>query len=220
MCGRAKLTTPPEVLRELFALREVPDVAARYNIAPTQLIAVIRRAGELEALRFGLVPTWAKDVSEGTRFINARAETVAKLAAFRDAFRARRCLIIVNGFYEWARDGKRKQPYLLRLANGEPFALAGVWESWRSHDGEVVESVAVITAPAEGAVAPLHDRMPIVLAPETYAEWLEPSSAHPERLLKPARVAELVAERVGFAVNDARNEGPECVAPPERTLFD
>jgi putative SOS response-associated peptidase YedK len=219
VCGRAKLTAPPEVLRELFELREVPHIGARYNIAPTQLLAVIRRPGELEQLRFGLVPPWARDVSEGSRFINARSETVAKQPAFRDAFRQRRCLVVVDGFYEWSHAGKRKQPHLVHLTSGEPFALAGLWETWHSRDGEVVESVAVITAPSKGAIAPLHDRMPIVLAPETYRAWLDPASPEPERLLEPSRMTEIVAEAVSTAVNDARNDGPECVLPPEPTLF-
>jgi putative SOS response-associated peptidase YedK len=217
MCGRAKLTTPPEVLRELFELREVPSLGAHYNIAPTQLLAVIRRPGELEELRFGLVPPWARSVAEGNRFINARAETVAKIPAFREAFRGRRCIVVVDGFYEWQKEGKRSAPYVLRLANGDPFGLAGVWGAWHSRDGEVVESVAIVTAPSLGAAARLHDRMPIVLSPSSYGDWLDPSLPDPERLLAPARVEELVAMPVSTAVNDPRNDGPECVAPPEQT---
>jgi putative SOS response-associated peptidase YedK len=220
MCGRAKLTTPPEVLRDLFALREVPDLAPHYNIAPTQLLAVIRRPGELEQLRFGLVPPWARDVTEGNRFLNARSESVARIAAFKKPFRERRCLVVVDGFYEWSHEGKKKRPHVIRLKSGEPFALAGVWGSWTSRaDGEVVESVAILTAPATGVVTPLHDRMPIVLDPATYAAWLDPAEASPERMLTPARLGELEAVPVGNAVNNPKNDGPECLAPPDPELF-
>jgi putative SOS response-associated peptidase YedK len=215
VCGRTKLTTPGEILADLFALRELPDeLPVQYNIAPTQLLSVIRQPGKLERLRFGLVPRFARQPGEGSRFINARAETVAKLAVYRDAFRERRCLVVVDGFYEWlAKDG-RKLPHLIRLQDGRPFAFAGIWGSWVSRDGEVIESASIITAPAEGAVAALHDRMPVVLAPETYAAWLQAGPAPPE-LLKPARVAELVTDPVSTAVNDPRNDSPACVAPPE-----
>jgi putative SOS response-associated peptidase YedK len=215
MCGRTTLTTPLEALRVHFGLKEVPeDLAPQYNGAPTQLVAAIRRPGKLERLRFGLVPPFARHPREGSRFINARSETVAKLAVYRDAFRERRCLVVVDGFFEWLTDGKRKLPHLIRLRSGEPFAFAGVWGCWVSRDGEVVESVSILTAPAEGVVAALHDRMPVVLAPDAYGTWLEPGPA-PEALLKPARIEELVTQPVSSAVNSPQNDSPACLAPPE-----
>ncbi len=218
MCGRTKLTTPIDELRAVFGLAEVPDLEPHYNIAPTQLVAVVRTPGVMELLRFGLVPPWAKSAGEGSRFINARSETVATLPAYREGFRARRCMVIADGFYEWASEGKKKRPHLIRLKSGAPFAFGAVWGSWTSRDGEVIESVSVITTPAQGAVVPLHDRMPLVLAPEDYATWLEPTLASPERLLSPSRVAELVTEPVSSSVSNTKNDGPECIAPPELSL--
>ena len=211
MCGRTKLTTPSDVLRDIFGLHDVPDLEPHYNIAPTKLVAVIRKPGVMELLRFGLVPPWAKSAGEGSRFINARAETVATLAAYRE----RRCMVIVDGFYEWTTEGPQKRPHLIHLKSGAPFAFGAVWGSWTSRDGEVIESVSVITAPAQGAIGPLHDRMPLVLAPEDYSTWLEPNLASPERLLAPSRVAEIVTEPVSSAVSNPKNDGPECIAPPE-----
>jgi len=208
MCGRYVLASPGEAIAEHFRLAAAPDVAPHYNIAPTQIAPVIRAtkegARELVAMRWGFVPAWADDVSIGTRMINARAETVAAKPAFRAAFRHRRCLIPANGFYEWKPAGKRKQPYFCRLAGQPLFAMAGLWEEWRSPDGEVVRTYTVITTDANAEMRALHDRMPAILLPDAYATWL--AAPDPSPLLAPLAGARLDAYPVGLRVNNVRND--------------
>src|SRR5215472_9933854 len=175
MCGRATLTASGDDLREAFDLAETPSFPARFNIAPTQPIAVIRSPRRLEWLRWGLVPPWARDVREGNRFINARVETAPTLPVYRDAFASQRCLVVVDGFYEWRGKGPGRRPFHLRRPDKKPFALAGLWARWVSRDGEVVESCTVLTTDAKGVVADLHDRMPVVLEPGFYGAWLDPA---------------------------------------------
>lgn len=216
MCGRATLAASGEELREVFDLAETPVVHARWNVAPTQPIAAIRRAGVLEELRWGLVPFFSGGPDEvHGRFINARAETVRTLPAFRDAFARKRCLVVVDGFYEWLHEGKQKRPFHIRRPDRKPFALAGVWDEWRSKDGEVVPSCAVVTCDARGVVAPLHDRMPVLLDAPAWATWLrgEPDEA---AALLAARAPALETVEVGATVNDVRHEGPECLEPPRQ----
>jgi putative SOS response-associated peptidase YedK len=223
MCGRGKLTAKNSELQNAFGLIETPELTPHWNLAPTQNLAVIRTPGELEQMRFGLVPSFAHDVSMGARFLNARVETVAKLPAFREAFAKRRCLVLMDGFYEWRKvDTKSKtakQPYLFERPDGSPFALAGIWERWTSHaTGEVIDSVAIITCPAAPPVSAVHDREPVRLPPLSYSPWLDGTTADPISLLKPGAL-ELVARPVSKAVNSPKNDGPECALPADPELF-
>jgi len=212
MCGRTTLVTPGPDLRQIFGLDEVAELPPRYNIAPTQPIAVIRQPRRLELLRWGLM---LPNASRGGPGINARVETVARAPAYRDAFRQRRCLIIVDGFYEWQRREKLRQPFAIRRADGKPFALAGIWAPYVTSDGEVVDCCAIITGPATGVVAPLHDRMPLIVPPDAYATWLAPDTRASELfgLMKPDATA-LETYPVRPLVNSPQNEGPMCI---ERT---
>ncbi|GAB5471735.1 MAG: SOS response-associated peptidase [Rhodospirillales bacterium] len=183
MCGRYSITTAPEALRALFAFEERPNLAPRFNVAPTQSVPVVRRDRDggrhLAALRWGLVPPWAKDLAIGAKMINARAETVAEKPAFRKAFAQRRCLVLADGFYEW-RPGKTgkapKQPFRMEFAERAPFAFAGLWERWGRDDG-AIESVTIITCPANSALEALHHRMPVILEPQAFEAWLDPQGA-------------------------------------------
>lgn len=219
MCGRYSLTTPVEGLRRLFDFAESPNLAPRYNIAPTQEAPVVRRGEQggrhLALLRWGLIPSWAKDRAIGNRLINARAETVASTPAFRGAFMARRCLVPADGFYEWRAEGGRKQPWRIGLTDGAPFAFAGLWESWHDKaENQKVESFTIITTDANETVRPIHARMPVILAAGDHETWLaavDPRQG--EDLLRPYPGRDLRAYRVSTAVNSSRNDGPACVAP-------
>ena len=204
-------------LREMFHLTDVPPLEPRYNIAPTEPMAVIRTPGRLELLRFGLIPPWAKEPREGTRFINARAETVAKQPAFREAFRSRRCLVVVSGFYEWQVRGKKKQPFFVHREDGKPFALAGLWATWRAHDGQVVDSCSVITRVPSSMLAVVHDRMPVVLAPTDYDRWIDPETPDPASLLE-GLGEQLVMHPVRALVNKAGIEGSHLIERDDHTL--
>ena len=240
MCGRTNLTATPEELAAAFELDEVPALSPRYNIAPSQPVPVVRveasrRKRRLSLVRWGLVPHWAGDPKVGARMINARAETVARLPAFRDPFRERRCLVPASGFYEWRRVEKGRQPYLLRHREGRLLALAGVWDRWRPAPGDLgqdepIESCAVLTTPANELVARLHDRMPLILPPDDYDLWLDPKVQDPDRLaalLRPFPAEEMVAIPVSPRVNSPDNDDPGLLEPVEaapepprqRTLF-
>lgn len=219
MCGRFTLAVPGEQVAAQFQLAEAPALAARYNIAPTQQVAAVRatEAGrELGMFRWGLVPSWAKDLSIGARMINARSETAAEKPAFRAAMRQRRCLIPADGFYEWqARDGG-KQPFHIRLADGAPFAMAGLYEHWKTPAGEWLATCTILTTEANELMQPLHNRMPVILASEHYGLWLDPGLrdvAPLEQLLVPFPADRMVASPVSRAVNRAGTEGPELLAP-------
>lgn len=224
MCGRFTLTSSPEVVADLFDLAEPPPLTPRYNIAPTQessLVRVLEIAGErkVDFLRWGLIPHWARDPSIGNRMINARSETVENKPAFRASFRKQRCLIPSNGFFEWQRVGKRKQPYYIRMRDGRPFALAGLWDRWKAPDGEAIDSFTILTTEANDLVRPLHDRMPVILVPRDYELWLDPEVLDPRRLkllLGPSPSNELVADPVDTRVNNPANDDAHCVAPLER----
>jgi putative SOS response-associated peptidase YedK len=230
MCGRTALTTSPSDLREAFGLAETPVLAPHYNVPPSQPVAVVRvMRGKLgrhmELLQWGLVPFWAHDAKIGHKQSLARIETVATAPAFREAIRKRRCLVVVDGFYEWKREGKKaSHPFLLRRPDGAPFALAGVWEKWVSKDGEVLESCAIITQPSRPPVDAIHDRMPLVLERDTWDRWLDPEITDPSRMLAP-RSPELVATAVSRHVNDPRHDDAACFEPPppeepeQRSLF-
>jgi putative SOS response-associated peptidase YedK len=231
VCGRYVLTSPGEVIAEHFGLTAVPAYPPRYNIAPTQAALVVREtaAGRREAvlLRWGLIPFWAKDPSIGSRLINARAEGVVDRPAFRAAFRRRRCLVPADGFFEWrALPGRRKQPYYVRLASGAPFAMAGLWEQWRSPAesgapptagaaplaaGDVIATFTIVTTAATTALRALHDRMPVIVSATDYDEWL--SSPNPSALLEPRQGEPLEIVPIGTRVNDVRNDDPGLLAP-------
>jgi putative SOS response-associated peptidase YedK len=219
MCGRYVLTTPGEVLAELFELDEKPRLEPRWNIAPTQEVAIVRpleERRELAFARWGLIPSWAKEASIGHRMINARGETVGEKPGFRDSFRKRRCLMPADGFYEWEKIGARKQPWLLRRRGGAPFAFAGLWSRWRDPaGGEPVDTCALVTTTPNELAARVHDRMPVILPPGAFALWLAPES-DPERLLPllvPLAAREMEAWPVSTWVNDPRHDDARCVEP-------
>jgi len=221
MCGRYVLTTPGEVLAELFDLPQPTELAARYNIAPTQAVPIVRAAEsggrELAFVSWGLVPHWAKEKGIGNRLINARAESLAEKPAFRSAFKHRRCLIPADGFYEWKKVGAGKQPHLIRFADQRAFAFAGLWERWRPRDGSApVDSCTIITTTPNALVGKLHDRMPVILPTGAFEEWLRPEplpSSRLEEILIPYPDAEMEAFAVSRQVNSPANDGPECIAP-------
>ncbi len=218
MCGRFTLTSTPEALAERFGIEPPVTLTPRFNIAPTQDVLAIR-AGEhtpREAafLRWGLIPAWAPDPSVGARMINARVETVAEKRSFRQAFVERRCVVPANGFFEWEDTGAGRQPHWLGLEGGVPFGMAGLWERWHGDEGRVIESCSVLTTAATGAVAPIHDRMPLVLSDARIEAWLDPTSdaagvAREAQHDPPAFVSHTVSPRV----NDVRHDDPSLVAP-------
>jgi putative SOS response-associated peptidase YedK len=227
MCGRYVQTTPAEALGRLLGFDERPNLAPRWNVAPTQAAPVIRQGEDgrrhLVQLRWGLVPGWAKDLAFGAKAINARAETVATKPAFRDAFRRRRCLVPADGYYEWMASGATKQPYRFVLRDGGVMVFAGLWERWRAPAGEAVETFAFVTTDASPDVAPVHDRMPVLLDASAWPLWLDPATPAEtlQALLVPASPGRLDHHAVSRQVNSARAEGPELARPaaPEQPRF-
>lgn len=218
MCGRFTLTVSARVLADLFGVEDVPDLRPRYNIAPTQSVLLVRGTADASPAfgeaRWGLIPSWAKDIRIGARMINARAETIAEKPAFRSAVRRRRCLIPSDGFYEWSKSAGGKQPYLIRFADGSPFAFAGLWERWHDPDGQAVDSCTIITTTPNDLVADLHDRMPVILPQRHYAEWLGSETLAGERLdelLQPHPSPGMEAYPVSKRVNTPGNDDPGCV---------
>ena len=219
MCGRYLLTSPVDLLRQLFRFMERPNLGPRYNIAPTQEVPIVRlsREGdrrELIQVRWGLVPYWADDLKIGNRLINARAETLERTPAFREAYQRRRCLVPADGFYEWRKSGKERQPLLIRRQDRAPFAFAGLWERWRQPDGAVVRSCTIVTCPPNALVAEVHDRMPVILAPADHARLLDAAAGDGRSLLRPCPAEWLEALPVSPRVNSPANDDPECLAPP------
>ncbi|MCP4417290.1 MAG: SOS response-associated peptidase [Chloroflexi bacterium] len=226
MCGRFALTTPTEQLALMFdvdktAAAALPPSVPRYNIAPSQPVAAIRRGenGEREFtfFRWGLIPSWAKDIKFGSRMINARSETVAEKPSFRAAFKRRRCLIPADGFYEWQKLGNGKQPMFIRPAEGEkrPFALAGLWEVWRDSEGSALQTCTILTTRPNELMAPIHKRMPVIVEPEDFDLWLHPEP-NPEQglhLLRPYPALKMTAYPVSTIVNNPRNDVPDCIQP-------
>ncbi len=221
MCGRFTLTVDPADLLDAFALDAgaSPDLSLlgpRFNIAPTQAVAVIPNTAprHVELMRWGLIPSWAKDPKIGNSLINARGETVAEKPAFRSAFKRRRCLILTDGFYEWKKEaGGGKTPYYIQLAGGRPFAFAGLWEVWRPADGSELPTCTIITTAPNDVMAPLHDRMPVIVQPERYGTWLaEGERPAPELLdlIQPYAGA-MTARPVSTRVNSPRFDDPSLV---------
>lgn len=221
MCGRYVQTTPPAALARLFrAVNPVPNHPPSWNVAPTRDGLVVRRnpetgARHLDALRWGLVPRWAKDASIGSRLINARGETLADKPAFRDAFRRRRCLVPIDAFYEWRPlpGGKAKQPYAVALASGAPMALAGLWEGWRAPDGTILRSFTVVTTEANPRLALLHDRMPVVVPEADWPLWLGEAEGDPAALVRPFPAEAFAVWPVSTRVNLVRADDPGLLAP-------
>ena len=229
MCGRYTLKASPEVLQEVFDIAEMPaGWRARYNVAPTQAAPIIANRGDgpgqrvVEAFRWGLVPAWAKDPAIGSRLINARAETADSKPSFRAALQRRRCLVLTDGFYEWQKAGRERIPTWIHGPDERPFAMAGLWERWRQEDGAVLHSFTILTTAANEAMVPIHHRMPVILAPETWPRWLDPEPA-PADLLRALLAQDLAPSLstriVGQRVNSPRHDDPECLELPRGGLL-
>jgi putative SOS response-associated peptidase YedK len=223
MCGRFTLNSSSEALAADFDLGDVAELEPRFNIAPSQDIAVVRcdEAGRRECaqLRWGLIARWSKDPKKARAPINARSETAAEKPTFRSAMAKGRCLIPTTGFYEWqAQQGGPKQPYLLRMRDRPLFAMAGLHELWKGEGGEVIESTAILTTAANGTLKPIHDRMPVIIGPGDYARWLDPETqeaADVADLMVPCPDDWLEAIPVSTKVNNPRFDEPACVEPLE-----
>lgn len=221
MCGRYTLKTTSEVVADQFHFEELSDLKPRYNIAPSQQVLAVREnsgstSREGVMLKWGLLPSWAKDPSLGMKLMNARVETVAEKPSFRKAFRQRRCLVLADGFYEWQKDGKVKQPYYIRMRDERPFAFAGLWEHWIDDEGKVLETCALLTTEPNELMGPIHHRMPVILNVEGYDDWLDPNLQTVERLtplLQSYPAEEMMAYPVGRLVNNARFDDPRCIEP-------
>lgn len=223
MCGRYSLTTPAEAVRRFFGYPELPNLMPRANIAPTQDVAAVRLgddgARHFVWLRWGLVPAWAKDVSIASKMINARGETVVEKPAFRAAFRARRCLIAADGFYEWKTEDGAKQPYRVARADGAPIGFAGLWEHWdKAPDGAPLETCSIVTTDANDLLRAVHHRMPVILAPADFDAWLDPETppARAQSLLCPCPQEDLVVFPVSRRVNSVANDDLSLIEPLEQ----
>lgn len=225
MCGRFTTDLPGEFLVDIFGLAEHPAPLTRFNIAPTQLVPVIRQLAEgqhrLDYLHWGLIPYWAKERSIGSTLINARSETAAEKPAFRQALRHRRCLVVASGFYEWKQQGKIKLPQYIRLKGGVPMLLAGLWESWRSPEGETVESCTILTTASNPLLEAFHQRMPVILHPDRYLLWLDRRVTDPAllaHLFQPYPCELMEMWPVSPLVNTPRNDSPELILPVGEAL--
>lgn len=221
MCGRFTLSADVSRIQQAFPDLTVPEnLPPHFNIAPTQPVAVVPNDGKnrVDFFVWGLIPSWAKDPEIGNRMINARAETITEKPAFRAAFRRRRCLVLADGFYEWRADpdGGRKTPMYIRMADGLPFAFAGLWEDWQSPDGSQILSCTIITTEPNDLMKPIHNRMPVILPRSAYPLWLEPGEGDPKALqdlLRPYSEGQMTVHPVSRLVNDPKNDTPECVLP-------
>jgi putative SOS response-associated peptidase YedK len=233
MCGRYRLTRRKQLLEEHFATDPwEDDWEPRYNIAPTQPVPVIRQdpkepVRRLSLLRWGLISSWAKDASGAARMINARSETASTLPAFRDALKLRRCLIPADGFYEWQRTGQAKQPFCFEVNDGELFAFAGIWDSWRNGSGSVLETCSILTTTPNDVTASVHDRMPVIVNPDAYDLWLDPGMKDTRLvsdMLRPYEARQMRCYPVSTRLNHAANDDEECskrieLAESQATLF-
>ena len=227
MCGRFALTAPASDIAEIFQVDVLPDVLPRYNIAPTTQVACVVHDEDgqrkLETFRWGLVPSWSKDLKVGYRMINARSEGIATKRSFRSPLKRRRLLVLANGFYEWERVGEgkaqKKIPHLIQVAGGKPFAMAGLWERWRDPEtDEEVRSCTIVTTSGNELMEPIHNRMPVILPAEHWDLWLDRSMQEPEvlqELMVPFPAGQMEERRVSKSVGNVRNKGPEVQGPYE-----
>ena len=226
MCGRFTLKTDPETLTETFPGFTTPaadEMTPRYNITPSQRVAVVANNGEnsVEFFQWGLIPSWAKDPKIGNRMINARSETLAEKPSFRTPYKRRRCLILSDGFYEWRAEpgSKTKTPFYIRLKSEKPFAFAGLWEAWSPNiDDDPLLSCTIITTSPNALMETIHRRMPVILEPDGYEQWLDPSEQSPKQLdglLQSYPAEEMEAYPVSRLVNRPSNDSPDCIAPAE-----
>jgi putative SOS response-associated peptidase YedK len=224
MCGRYRLSRRKQVVEEYFDTASgEEDWTPRYNIAPTQPIPVIRQhpkeaVRELSLVRWGLIPSWAKDSSGAARMINARSETASTKPAFRDALKFRRCLIPADGFYEWQKAGRARQPYCFEVNAGELFAFAGLWEGWRDPSGKAVETCSILTTTPNAVTTAIHDRMPVILDPDSYDLWLDPrmkDASTAAEMLKPYNARLMRCYPVSRRINSVAHDDEECSAPVE-----
>jgi putative SOS response-associated peptidase YedK len=227
MCGRYTVISNPEALRALFGYEEQPNFPPRYNIAPTQPIAIVRLVDgkrRFALVRWGLLPSWVKDPKTFTLLINARGETVCDKPAYRAAMKRRRCLIPADGFYEWQKAGDRKRPFYVHAASGEPLAFAGLWETWTGPNGEELETGTIVTTTANDTLKPIHERMPVIVPREAFDLWLnctDVDAKTAEALIAPAPEGLLEAYEISTAVNRTANDNPKLLepagaAPPEQ----
>jgi putative SOS response-associated peptidase YedK len=225
MCGRYRLSRRKQLVEEYFdSVSEEEDWNPRYNIAPTQPVPVIRQnpkepVRELSLMKWGLVPSWAPNPSVAARMINARSETASTKPAFREALKSRRCLIPADGFYEWMRTGKAKQPYCFEVNEGELFAFAGLWDRWRDPSGNAVETCSILTTTPNAVTSPVHDRMPVILDPDSYDLWLDPGMrdvAAASDLLKPYDARLMRCYPISTRINSVVNDDEECSRCVER----
>ena len=218
MCGRYVIVSTPEAIRKLFGYPEQPNFPPRYNVAPTQPIAIVRMADggrHFALVRWGLIPAWVKDPRGFSLVINARGESVLDKPAFRNAMKRRRCLFPADGFYEWKRAGESKQPYFVRLKSAQPLAFAGLWESWIGPNGEEQETAAIVTTTASSSIAHIHDRMPVIVPPDAFDFWLDPNvdAQTAAAVIQPARDALIEYYAVSSAVNRTANDSPNLTEP-------
>ena len=217
MCGRYAVTSAPEAIRALFGYPEQPNFPPRYNVAPTQPIAIVRLTEgkrQFALVRWGLLPSWVKDPKDFTLVINARGESVMDKPAFSAAMKRRRCLVPADGFYEWKAIGAAKQPFYVRARSGAPLAFAGLWETWTGPNGEEMETAAIVTTRANRTLAGIHERMPVVIPPDAFNLWLDCANVDDKTaasLIAPAPDDLLEAYEVSTAVNRTANDDPKLI---------
>jgi putative SOS response-associated peptidase YedK len=233
MCGRYRLSRRKQLVEKHFATDEWEgNWEPRYNIAPTQPVPVIRQDSKkpvrhLSLICWGLIPSWSKDSSASAKMINARSETASALSAFRESLRLRRCLVPADGFYEWQRTGKAKQPFCFEVNDGELFAFAGIWDRWRDSTGTVVETCSILTTTPNAVTASIHDRMPVIVDPESYDLWLDPGMSDTRvvsHVLRPFDARQMRCYPVNTRINHTANDDEDCskrveLAASQASLF-
>ena len=224
MCGRYRLSRRKQILEEHFdTVSGEEDWTPRYNIAPTQPVPIIRQhprepVREMSLVRWGLIPSWSKDSSASAKMINARSETAGISPAFRDAMKSRRCIIPADGFYEWQKKGKTKQPYCFEVNDGNLFAFAGIWDRWKNPSGDIVETCSILTTTPNAVTSVVHDRMPVILDLDSYDLWLDPGMKNvnvASELLKPYDARSMRCYPISTRINHVANDDEACSAPVE-----
>jgi putative SOS response-associated peptidase YedK len=224
MCGRYRLSRRKQIVEEYFdTVSDEPDWTPRYNVAPTQPVTVIRQhpkepVRQLSVMKWGLIPSWSKDSSGAAQMINARSETASVKPAFRDALKSRRCLIPADGFYEWKREGKTKQPFCFEVNQGQLFAFAGLWDRWKDPSGNWIKTCSILTTAPNAVTEFVHDRMPVILGPDSYDLWLDPGMTKVEAvsdMLRPFDARQMRSYPVSTRINHVANDDEECSRPVE-----